>query len=94
VQTVDAAGGLHVTKVLASHQHVTVGRLLAEMRRIFRRSPQIILGSSVQSALQAHDLRLGSQVWPHLDRRQLTPLHVGILATTAHLRALQRDGRL
>ena len=83
-----------MTKILASHQHATVGRLLAEMRRIFRRSPQIILGSSAQAALQARDLRLGSRVWPHLDRRQLTPLHVGIHATTSHLRALQQQGRL
>ena len=94
VQLVEPAGGPFVTKVLASHQHATVGRLLAEMRRIFRRSPQIILGSSAQAALQARDLRLGSRVWPHLDRRQLTPLHVGIHATTSHLRALQQQGRL
>jgi UDP-glucose 4-epimerase len=86
--------GTVVTKVLASHQHATVGRLLAEMRRIFKRSPQIILGSSPEAALQAHDLRLGSIVWTDLDRRQTTPLSVGILATTAHLRTLQREGRL
>jgi UDP-glucose 4-epimerase len=87
-------GGTLVTKILASHHQVTVGRLLAEVRRIFRRSPQIILGASPQAALQARDLRLSSRVWPELDRRQLTPLSVGIQATTAHLRSLQREGRL
>lgn len=86
--------GTVVTKVLASHQQVTVGRLLAEMRRIFKRSPQIVLGSSPQAALQARDLRLRSRVWPEIDRRPLTPLSVGILTTTTHLRAVQRAGRL
>jgi UDP-glucose 4-epimerase len=89
-----AARGTVVTKILASHQQVTVGRLLAEMRRIFKRSPQVVLGSSPQAALQARDLRLTSRVWPELDRRQLTPLHVGMLATTEYLRAVQREGRL
>ncbi len=87
-------GGTVVTKILASQQQVTVGGLLAEIRRIFKRSPQIVLGSSPQAAFQARDLRLSSRVWPELDRRQLTPLSVGILATTAHLRTLQLAGRL
>ena len=86
--------GTVVTKILASHQQVTVGRILAEVRRIFKRSPQVVLGSSPQAALQARDLRLRSRVWPELDRRPLTPLGAGILATTAHLRTLQRAGRL
>jgi UDP-glucose 4-epimerase len=94
LQTASSPPGTVVTKILASHQQVTVGRLLAEMRRIFKRSPQIILGSSPQAALQARDLRLSSRVWPALDRRQLTPLNVGIHETTAHLRAMQSQGRL
>jgi UDP-glucose 4-epimerase len=90
----DLPAGTVVTKILASHQHLTVGRILAELRRMFKRSPQVVLGSSPQAALQARDLRLRSRVWPELDRRQLTPLGVGALATTAHLRAVQRAGRL
>ena len=86
--------GSVVTKILASHQQVTVGRILAEVRRMFRRSPQVVLGSSPQAALQARDLRLRSRVWPDLDRRPMTPLGAGILATTAHLRDVQRAGRL
>ena len=86
--------GTVVTKILASHQQVTVGQILSEVRRIFKRSPQVVLGSSPQAALQAHDLRLRSRVWTELDRRPLTPLGAGILATTAHLRTLQRAGRL
>lgn len=90
----DAPGGTVVTKVLASHQQVTIGRVLAEIRRVFKRNPQIVLGASPQAAMQARDLRLGSCVWPELDRRQLTPLSVGIQATTAHLREVQGAGRL
>jgi UDP-glucose 4-epimerase len=86
--------GAVVTKILASHQQVTIGRVLAEIRRAFKRNPQIVLGSSPQAAMQARDLRLGSRVWPELDRRQLTPLSVGIQATIAHLREVQRAGRL
>lgn len=86
--------GAVVTKVLASHQQVTIGRVLAEIRRAFKRNPQIILGSSPQAAMQARDLRLGSCVWPELDRRPLTPLSVGIQATIAHLREVQQAGRL
>jgi UDP-glucose 4-epimerase len=94
LSTGSASRGTVVTKVLASHQQVTVGGLLAVIRRMFRRSPQIILGTSSQAALQARDLRLRSGVWPELDRRQLTPLSVGIQRTTAHLRAVQAAGQL
>jgi UDP-glucose 4-epimerase len=89
-----APGGSVVTKILASHHQVTVGGLLAVIRRMFKRSPQIVLGSSPQAAMQARDLRVRSRVWPELDRRQLTPLSVGIHKTTAHLRAAQAAGRL
>jgi UDP-glucose 4-epimerase len=94
LQEDDPPPGTVVTKILASHQQLTVGRILAEVRRMFKRSPQVVLGSSPQAALQARDLRLRSRVWPELDRRQLTPLAAGVLATTAHLRAVQRAGRL
>jgi UDP-glucose 4-epimerase len=40
-----------------------------------------MLGQSEAAALQAIDLRLRSVVWTHLDRRDLTPLPVGIHAT-------------
>jgi UDP-glucose 4-epimerase len=74
-----------VTKILASQRAVTVGEVLGQMRRIFRRPPRIVLGASPISAAQARDLSLRSRVWPELDRRTLTLLPVGIAATTADL---------
>lgn len=74
-----------VLKIFASQQGVTIGALLGECRRLFKRAPRVVLGSSPFARLQVRDLRLRSNVWPELDRRTLTPLGVGIKATTADL---------
>jgi UDP-glucose 4-epimerase len=74
-----------VTKILASQRAITIGAVLGVMRRIFKRSPRIVLGASPMSANQARDLSLRSRVWPELDRRTLTPLPAGIAATAADL---------
>jgi len=74
-----------VTKILASQRAVTIGAVLGEMRRIFKRSPRIVLGQSPVSAMQARDLSLRSRVWPELDRRTLTPFPVGVATTSADL---------
>ena len=80
-----------VTKILASQRAITIGAVIGEMRRIFKRSPRIVLGASPKSALQARDLSLRSRVWPELDRRPLTPFPVGVATTAADLlRRLQR----
>ena len=88
-----------VTKILASQRAITIGAVIGEMRRIFKRSPRIVLGASPVSAMQAKDLSLRSRVWPELDRRTLTPFPVGVATTAADLlRRLQvgathqRDG--
>jgi UDP-glucose 4-epimerase len=81
-----------VTKILASQRAVTIGAVLGEMRRIFKRSPRIVLGASAASAMQARDLRLRSRVWPELDRRALTPLPAGISATAADLQRKLQTG--
>ncbi len=73
------------TKVLASQRAVTIGALLGEMRRLFKRPPKIVVGSSPSSAFQARDLRLRSVVWPEVSRRARTPLGVGIHATSLDL---------
>jgi UDP-glucose 4-epimerase len=83
-----------VVKIIASHRGCTVGAVLGEIRRVLKRSPQVVLGSSPQSALQARDLRLRSTVWPDMDNRPLTPLPVGIHATILHLRRLLAQGSL
>lgn len=74
-----------VTKILASQRAITIGAVLGEMRRIFKRPPRIVLGASAVSALQARDLSLRSRVWPELDRRILTPFPVGVAITAADL---------
>jgi len=81
-----------VTKILASQRAITIGAVLGEMRRIFKRSPRIVLGASAVSAVQARDLSLRSRVWPELDRRTLTPLPAGIAATAADLRRRLQAG--
>jgi len=74
-----------VTKIMASQSAITIGAVLGEMRRIFKRAPRIVLGASAVSAMQAKDLSLRSRVWPDLDRRTLTTLPAGIAATAADL---------
>jgi UDP-glucose 4-epimerase len=87
-----AVTGLVTTKILASQRAITIGAVIGEMRRIFKRSPRIVLGASPISALQARDLSLRSRVWPDLDRRTLTPLPVGIAATAADLKRKLQAG--
>jgi UDP-glucose 4-epimerase len=82
---VDGGVAVHV-KVLASQRAVTVGAVIAELRRLFKRAPLIVLGASSAAAQQARDLRLRSVVWRDLDARPLTPLPVGMKATAEHLR--------
>lgn len=74
-----------VTKIMASQRAITVGSVLGEVRRIFKKSPRIVLGASAVSAMQARDLSLRSRVWPELDRRSLTPFPVGVATTAAYL---------
>jgi UDP-glucose 4-epimerase len=74
-----------VTKIMASQRSVSVGALLMESRRVFRRPLRILVASSPYSNAQVRDLRLRSVVWPELDRRNLTPLPAGISATVADL---------
>ena len=75
-----------VTKIVASGQAVTVGALLGEVRRVFRRRPLVVLGASSTARYQAVDLRLRSVLWPELDQRAFTTLPAGLAATA---RALQ-----
>jgi UDP-glucose 4-epimerase len=78
----DAVGAPeHITKILASGSAATIGELLGHFHALVKGHPHIMLGQSAAASLQAIDLRLRSTVWPHLDRRDLTPLPVGIHAT-------------
>lgn len=72
-------------KILASQHGTTVGALIGECRRVFKRTPRLVLGTSANARFQVKDLRLRSTVWTQLDRRALTPLPAGIAATAASL---------
>jgi UDP-glucose 4-epimerase len=82
--------GRSTTKVMASQQGVTLGAVLGECRRVFRRPPRVILGTSPLAAVQARDLRMRSVVGTQIDDATLTTLGAGLRATSADLyRALQ-----
>lgn len=89
----DRAEGVTV-KVLASQQGVTVGAVLAELRRVSRRTPRMVLSASSQALVQARDLRLRSVVWTDLDAAPLTPLPVGVRRTLEDLAQRMRSGQL
>jgi UDP-glucose 4-epimerase len=89
-----AHGPQHVLKVLASQQGVTVGYLIAELGRLFKRRPHVVYGLSAHSAYQARDLRLRSIVWPELDHAPLVPLPVGMARTARGLARALGDGSL
>ncbi|WP_157155319.1 NAD-dependent epimerase/dehydratase family protein [Diaminobutyricimonas sp. LJ205] len=74
-------GRTEVTKILGSGVGVTIATLLGYFRALSKGHPNIVLGSSRLSSLQAVDLRLQSVVWSDLDARELTPLPAGINAT-------------
>ena len=82
-----------VTKNLISGEGVTIAALIGQLKSISKRNANVMLGSSAAAALQAHDLRLASVVWPELDRRELTPLPVGMYNTLNEMRELLQRGR-
>jgi UDP-glucose 4-epimerase len=83
-----------ITKILASQRAITISAVLGEMRRIFKRPPQIAMGASSVSSMQARNLSVRSLVWPELDHRSLTPFPVGIALTGADLLRRLQAGEL
>lgn len=81
-----------VTKILCSGQATTIATLLGHFRAVTHGRPRVVLGSSSASALQAHDLRMRSTVWPDLDRGLTTGLPAGIGATVADILATIQRG--
>lgn len=83
--------GRTVTKILGSGQGVSISSLLTYLRFIAKSSPAVSIGERPSAKFQAADLRVRSIVWPHLDRREHTPIAAGFHATMIDiLRALQR----
>ena len=93
IQLTRAGTPANVVKNLATGQGVTIASLIAQLRSISKRNANVMLGTSAAAALQAHDLRLASVVWPDLDQRDLTPLAVGMHNTLDEMRTLMQRGR-
>lgn len=83
-------GGRVVVKILASQRPTTVAVLLGELRRLTRRRPLVVLGSSPHAKFQVKDLRFVSNIWPDVDAMMRTPLTAGVGAT---LHSVGRDVR-
>lgn len=81
-----------LVKVMASQRPTTIGTVLAEFRRVFKRRPLVVLGESATSKLQVGDLRMRSVVWPELDAMATTTLAVGIRSTLEDVSAQIRAG--
>ena len=90
----DRDGAQHVVKVLASQQGVTVGFLVAELGRIFKRRMRVVYGMATSSGYQSRDLRLRSNVWPELDRVATVPLPVGMRRIVQSLTSAAGAGKL
>ena len=85
------ARGTVVTKILGSGQGVSISSLLGYLRFITKAAPSVVIGQRPSGKFQAPDLRIRSIVWPHLDRREKTPIAAGFHATMMDvLSALQR----
>jgi UDP-glucose 4-epimerase len=83
-----------VVKIVGSGVPVTVGAILGDFRRLFRRRPPTVLGDSPARRFQVKDLRMRSLVWPELNRFSRTTLPTGIGATVADLSIRLRSGEL
>jgi UDP-glucose 4-epimerase len=90
LERVRVDGGLQV-KIMASGRPTSVAAIIAELGRVTKRRPQIVLGASPNARYQARDLRFRSVVWPDLDAGPRTSLAAGIAAT---LESLGQDLRL
>ncbi len=81
-------------KIIATQRSITISLVLAELRRIFKRAPRIVFGSSTNARYQVPDLSLRSQVWADLDKRSFTPLPAGIKHTVDGMARALQAGRL
>ena len=83
-----------VVKILASQRPTTVAALLGELRRLSRRRPLVVLGTSPHAKFQVKDLRFASTVWPEVDALMRTTLTAGVGATLQTLgREVRETGR-
>lgn len=89
-----AQSGPPVTKIVASHQAITIGAVVGELGRILHRRLPMVLGASPMARHQSTDLRFKSVVWTDIDRQALTPFPAGVHATLLDVSARLREARL
>lgn len=70
-----------VVKIVASGQCTTIGYLISETSRQYKKRPRIVVKAPQEGSGQVIDLRLRSTVWTELDRHMRTPLFIGIART-------------
>lgn len=76
--TVAAGDAGAVIKIVSTGRSVTVGGLIGETNRIFRKRAPVVMAASPMGRQQARDLRLRSLVLPELDRRPMRTLGSGM----------------
>ncbi|WP_284249283.1 NAD-dependent epimerase/dehydratase family protein [Litorihabitans aurantiacus] len=93
----DAGGavvGAAVVKIIASGRAASIGALIADMRRLFKRRVPVVLAASPYARQQARDLRLRSVVLPEIDQQPLVTLINGIDRVNEDIGAQFRAGVL
>lgn len=74
-----APPGTLITKIIASGQSRSVGAVVGESTRAFRRRPSLTWQTTVNP--QVRDLRVRSVIWRDIDRLACTPFLVGLRRT-------------
>ena len=87
------ASGAQV-KIICSQRTVSIGALLAEISRVGRRRPPVILGTSPLASFQVRDLSFRSSVWPTVDHLSRTTLPDGVSRTLSSLHKVLTDGAM
>jgi UDP-glucose 4-epimerase len=73
------------TKIVASQRPTTVASILAEVRRVLKRPPKVVLMPPPPGMLQPASLSARSIVWTELDHRPQATLAEGIHAVASNL---------
>jgi UDP-glucose 4-epimerase len=91
-QRVGSSDSRAVTKIVASGQATTIGALIAESGRLYKRRPRVVVKAPIEGTGQVVDLRLRSVVWPELDAYLRCSLTVGMAKTAADVGWQTRRG--
>lgn len=91
-EVVDQGAPGAVTKIIATGRSVSVGAVIGEANRIFRKKVPVVLASSPMRRQQARDLRLRSVVLTELDRVPLNTLAAGMNEVRRSIEARVRAG--